>query len=1339
MPNDFGFVEDSDTAVAEPDSNFGFVADDEKQPFGFVPDEVNIRPKGRFIPRIPEPGTRELGNAPLDETGVRVGQPEAPINERVAQELITPEQQALTAKLEKPLVNLPKEVYEAPVLKMFAPRMAEGMAEGTKRAVEGMISPVGLATVPYMAVGGAEAAALKQGAMAARIIAGAFGVQGAAQLPEAGQRYVKAVEAGDQKAAASAWVDLAANSLMAIGGLEAVRGVKKALETPPRLDPTELPVDHGTVLPGATETFQELVPESRRLLAPRTNMPEFSQSTLEPEGPPGRALPAPGESGATAGLLPESPEAPRTAGFRIELPVEPETAKTARQVWSKPIDVDAQVEGVDAIRQLASMTEETRTQGEPYKAPTVNVDLRQLERQMQRNTVSKVESWADEVIDNKLKSTSANPFLDPEFLAAVAAKGAILFKKGVTKAAEWNAAMREQFGRGIEDKLPMIYEQSRDYWEGREAQKKSGAPETPITEGEPNAISQQSTTALHGDVLRGGERGETPRPMSENVGEPTPGLRQDQGERTPSAQTEVSPESSDLSLGITGPAYRKVNEIGALLTKVRDGFEQLWKGKANREEIAATLDGADTLARNEGRQVYNSLRLDLPNRADREAVYAIVEADSDYHKLGVFVNQARGNNQRAFNAARLAMSDYARLLPFADRVKSILDAQIGMEQARGINTEYREGYVPHIIDTDLLMGTRRPVVLAGRSGGLVSGFKKGRVFDTIYDAIEKGYKPRSIDVAEVIEHRVRAGQSLINRKAWADSMRSMTDPVDHKPIVTDLEHRDYGGARPAEDVAPMGYQTREIAGQRVAVHEGYTPIIDALTGNSVIAGNLVGKLLLNTEGLIKHGLLLFDTFHASRIFQKEMGLTRGSTGYRKGLSLLEYSDGDLAKAEAAGEITPEMVAYARANRGTADTLMKAGLNVGQIQEALYAHMVRKIPGISTFNNWVFQKLTRGAMLESGIFEVERYMRDNPGMTEAQAAKIVAPELNKLFGNLGRQGIFKSASGRDIARLVFLAPQWVESMAATEVGSVRQAIGSLAHGKSPIEGTLARSVGQGLLAYIVGTQVLNLATRGYPTWENEEKGHKLDAWIPDVTGKTPGYFLSPLSVVAELTHDAIRYMYSEGTPLKAGWKIVGNKLSPMGRAIDVLRTRKDYKGEPLGSDWEVLQAAGLSLAPTPIPLSPLTRKDNAGQVQRQITASLGIKTENAPTADSQIHELARSWAQSSDDPKIRMAAERQAKESSAPSDYTALKKALRVEDYDAAKEEYQKLLTTHNAKQIYNSLKPNHLVTGKSTTEAQFRDSLTMRQQELYERAREERRKVFQRFLDLDKEQPEQTK
>jgi hypothetical protein len=696
------------------------------------------------------------------------------------------------------------------------------------------------------------------------------------------------------------------------------------------------------------------------------------------------------------------------------------------------------------------------------------------------------------------------------------------------------------------------------------------------------------------------------------------------------------------------PGFATASKYVKKLQQAWEGIKTAYRTSPNKDVMAAHMDAADNAAKILGDHMGTRVRLMVPDEQDRKAVTFIIEAKNAESNLLQpvrqtlieFLQKTTGKNLEATQAIEHALRNEDRLRPFADAVGKMMEDQMLFERAAGVDTDNIEGYIKHAHDMDMMMGKTRPVIIGGGGGGgPSSSFAKQRAFPTYADAIEAGRSPMTLDSATLVNSRIAAGMRMVNRIQWGNALRNVVDPTSNKPIVTELITQPKG-----TQVAPAGYTTNEIVpGVRVAVHEGYERIFEALKGASrlgelEVKGIPIGKLALNVEAAIKHGMLAFDTFHASRIMQKELfltgslgmfgdaardilgkpGATKGA-GFRKGKTLLEYSDEDLGKAVQQGLITQDMADYATQSRPKYDALVKEGYNVGRIQEALYADVVKDVPFLGKVNDWIFNKLTRGAMVESGIIEFDRIKAANPGMTDQQVARQVAKDLNAYFGNLGRQGVFKSKTFQDLARLTFLAPQWVESMARTEVksaGQLARAPFDVARGRAI--GSLAKGTGQGLVAYFVATQLLNLATRHQFTFQNSEKDHKLDAWIPDVTGKTPGFFISPFSVVAEITHDIMRYDARKDSILGAVGQIVENKFSPLTRAEEVLRTGRDYSGQKLYGTWERVKAAAWSVAPTPLPLSgPIKGTSYPGQVQRQITGSLGFKTEPARTEVPEI--------------------------------------------------------------------------------------------------------------------------
>jgi len=799
----------------------------------------------------------------------------------------------------------------------------------------------------------------------------------------------------------------------------------------------------------------------------------------------------------------------------------------------------------------------------------------------------------------------------------------------------------------------------------------------------------------------------------------------------------VSPVGA--AVGIAPPGTAIAQAVIGRARAIGQGFARLFKSGSSRNVMDQTFDAADTQAVISGQQAAKSLGIGS-SKLDREAAMAIVETGGDRARLGQFLSQS-GGNERAANAVRHAENNWDRLQPLAQRTRDLLDAQIFNENNHGISTELREDYVPHLYEADVFSGAGRPFIVSG-SKIPGSAFKKGRTFDTIFDAIAAGYKPKSLDVAELVEHRIRSGERLVNRKLWSEGLRQVQDPTDGTPLVTDVIRKTRGPGGAVSYDAPPGYTTREIIpGVRIAVHEGYSSYFDALTGTSRISGSLPGKIALGLAGGIKHGLLAFDTFHASRIMQRELFLT-GKVAYKKGQTLLEYSDADLNRAVQENLIPQETADWVRQNRPNADLLIKNGLNVGRVQAQIAPDIIRNIKVIGPFNKWVFEKLTRGAIMQSALIELERVSQAKPNVPKEQIARDVARDLNVYFGNLGRQGVFKSRTFLDLSNLVALAPQWVESMARTEVKGAYQAAKGLTVdpilNKTILTGSIGKGFAQGLMAYFVATQLLNLFTRKKFTWDNEEKDHKLDAYIPDVTGKGPGFFISPFAVQAELAHDMIRYSHSEPTKLDAAVRIANNKSSPFLRAGKILITGKDWDRKKIIDNWERAKAAAFALAPTPIPLSTLTREQSPpGSLQKQITASLGFKTEAAPTAKQQIFNLAKDFQKTVDDPKLKHDYEKSLENEFGESDYKKLRDALNAKDEELAGKEYEALLKIKKPEQIIQAIRPFSLdrnyvrhdepLTGNKVLEHKFVDSLSLEDLKLYDAAKAERMETWRRF------------
>lgn len=117
--------------------------------------------------------------------------------------------------------------------------------------------------------------------------------------------------------------------------------------------------------------------------------------------------------------------------------------------------------------------------------------------------------------------------------------------------------------------------------------------------------------------------------------------------------------------------------------------------------------------------------------------------------------------------------------------------------------------------------------------------------------------------------------------------------------------------------------------------------------------------------------------------------------------------------------------------------------------------------------------------------------------------------------------------------------------------------------------------------------------------------------------------------------------------------------------------------------------------------------------------LSLPMHHGTTATEETYRLLNDWADKSDDPAIKERLGTKAYFAGNEPVYRGLKTALFKNDDKAA--------------QIAQSLNPHRPFAGNKEHEQEFQDSLTDKQQETYDAAVEERQRIWDNYLDLDKE------
>jgi hypothetical protein len=254
-----------------------------------------------------------------------------------------------------------------------------------------------------------------------------------------------------------------------------------------------------------------------------------------------------------------------------------------------------------------------------------------------------------------------------------------------------------------------------------------------------------------------------------------------------------------------------------------------------------------------------------------------------------------------------------------------------------------------------------------------------------------------------------------------------------------------------------------------------------------------------------------------------------------------------------------------------------------------------------------------------------------------------------------------------------------------------------------------------LFQFLSNQLINIGTRGKPTWENEEEGAgaKLSAWVPDVVGDGPGFFLNPLGLAAEISHLLMSKYERTGYTAAATREAIESRLSGPMRAADVYMTRSEGGRALRGS--EVWPAARRALVPVPISGRALAaaaeqvvtgenEEHFAGEFQKQLMASAGVKTDQAPSDEQRMRRLAQEFNR---EHGVQESAEFFA------GDFTELTGALRRGNRNDIERAMTELLTKRKPDDIIRHYQrwANGPFTGQRAREAQFLRSLGTEQRQ----------------------------
>lgn len=900
---------------------------------------------------------------------------------------------------------------------------------------------------------------------------------------------------------------------------------------------------------------------------------------------------------------------------------------------------------------------------------------------------TRAEKWADKTIKDRRGVLYSG--IDPELLAAHAIKGAALIERDIRDFSAWSKEMVKQFGKTIEPHLKSIYDAATGISEGTEL---AGAP--PDVKSEVRSI----------------------------------GVRQKIGN------------------------YFAKGDVEKAMAATRDAVDNMASnyGVSHANVVANQLDGA----------------FKKPERAvSRDALAFAVEAASDPKKLAEMAKKIASSDkaspewtQRALAAIEFAKTNLDRLKPIVAEFNQQTGQQVALERSAGIDTLEYPNYVPHRQDIDQSGGH----AFTTKTGGDQRGFMKVREHPTFADSIAAGVDPRSLDAVDLLQSRLSSGQQIINRNAWVEGLKRYTDPVSKNPVAVEVQRQKRAdGSSYAK--APNGYTVEFLGNKDIAVHNGYEGMFSALTDPSWWSKSPIRRSAQQLNAIGKSTALLVDSFHLGRLAfwngaarLNAFGTLGGGTeapkfwSHERGVNMLDQTPGEIARMAKEDGRGPEEIKQLLDQKRKLNLALETGFNVGKITDALHNDAFHEIVdkltfgdklGISKFNRWLFDRFQRGAMSEIWLMEYDRQraMSGNKKLTDPEVARTVSQDVNTRFGNLGRQGLFKSRTSQDIMKMLFLAPQWNEGLIRSELGGAKQITQSLVRGVSGqglATGLLARSVATMVVGQFIANQLINQYTRKKFTWENPEEGMgaKLSAWIPDKVGGGSGFFLHPMGLGAEITHLMMSRWEKTDSFREATAAFLRGRLSSITRPLATYVLGTNSLGQRIKPD-ELFKESVKEAIPKPIPSQSVAgavrslatgekSEQFPGQFEKQLLSTVGVKTDQAPSEEQRMRALAHDF-------NVKHGVTQSAEYNI--SDYAGLNAALHVGNKSEALSQIDELLKKKTAMQLVQQYhrQVHAPFTGVVSLEAEFSRSLTPEQRRaavIARRAREKMRTDFNSLL-----------
>lgn len=531
-----------------------------------------------------------------------------------------------------------------------------------------------------------------------------------------------------------------------------------------------------------------------------------------------------------------------------------------------------------------------------------------------------------------------------------------------------------------------------------------------------------------------------------------------------------------------------------------------------------------------------------------------IKVDSPYmSKFADWVNSRKATTvegmlkRREFTDLDSAGPDAIHAFQTGDRtgrlkdVKDYFTGKFKELQDAGVPLTYKENYLPQLWDNSM-----KEIKEGYRRLGLKPSFTLKSIFQDYEAGIQAGLKPKFEKMSDLIGwYEGKANKAIADRKFY-DLMKQEDwirpqgkGEADWK--VLDSNHFPHAVMR------KRGSDTVTIL-PMTAPPELHEIISNYLNDPNKIMQWMADKSSMTKNFAMSSGVPFTGiNAHGANILARTVIGDPKST-FRAGKFILN--------PKTAGR-------YLEANLHTAPEAVKSGLSL-----TTEGHEM----GVSGSTNLAGRTFQKGLKLQGKLFEDPLFQNVIPalklkhwtdmvgeleksGMDREQAKKVASKTTNSLYGGVNWEATGRNRDIQNLARMLVLAPDWLESNAQMGKGIAK----ALLDPKNP-QGKFYAKASRNLIGAYVSANIVNYAINGRNMWDNDP-GHALDIQIGEENGKKR--WLRPFGTAA----DFLRLPFDVAASavkgdLGEGFKVLKNRESIPVNTINNFIDNQTDQGRPM---------------------------------------------------------------------------------------------------------------------------------------------------------------------------------